>query len=145
MVGAEAVEETDEAQRADRAHDTEAEMRAFQPQEARRLRLRRRRARHHLLEVRLHQPAELGQVGVAAPAREQQPAQLVLKLLDGAGQRGLRHVALLRRPGEIQRAADREEVADLMDFHGGSGACPRIPSLCRKGYHARALRRHDLG
>ena len=67
--------------------------------------------------MRLHHPAELGQVRLVALAVEQQPAQLLLEQLDRAGQRGLGDVALLGRAREVERLAQRHEVADLVHFH----------------------------
>ena len=52
--------------------------------------------------MRLQEPAEIGQVGQLAFAPQQEPAQLLLELLDGAGQRRLRHVALLGGAREVQ-------------------------------------------
>ena len=73
-----------------------------------------------LLELRPHQLAEIGQVGGGPLAPEQQPAEFRLQLLDGAGQRRLRHVAALGRPREVQGIADRQEIADLMHLHPAS-------------------------
>lgn len=60
---------------------------------------------------------------------KQQPAELILQQLDGALEGGLRDVALLRRAGEIQFLADREEVSDLMHFHRDDPFAPR-PERC---------------
>ena len=57
-------------------------------------------------------------MGIGALAVEQRAAHLVLELLDGAGQRRLRHVTALGGAGEVQVLAEREEIADLMHFHG---------------------------
>ena len=72
-----------------------------------------------LLELRAHQTAEVGQMGEVALAPEQEPAELVLELLDRARQGRLGHVAVLGRAGEVQGLADREEVADLVHLHHG--------------------------
>ena len=56
-------------------------------------------------------------MGVAAFAVEQRAAELMLELLDGAGQRRLADVALLRRAREIQRVGKRNEIAHLLHFH----------------------------
>jgi hypothetical protein len=69
------------------------------------------------LEVRQHEAAKLGQVGVLPLAMEQQAAQFLFQLLDRARQRRLGHVALLRGPREIEASGDREEVPDLMHLH----------------------------
>ena len=62
-----------------------------------------------------------------ALAPEQEPAELLLELLDGAGQRRLGDVAVLGGAGEVERLAHREEVADLVHLHRGhstsAGAC----------------------
>ena len=50
-------------------------------------------------------------------AKEQVAAELVFELLDGARQRRLRDIALIRRTREILRACDRQKVADLVHFH----------------------------
>ena len=107
VVGAEAVEEADEAQRPDGAHHAEPQLRARRAAgSARPCSLAACGARQHLLEMRLASGGRVGQVGVAALAREQQPAELVLELLDGAGQRRLGDVALLGGAREVQRLAD---------------------------------------
>ena len=69
------------------------------------------------VELRAHQAAEVGQVGEMALAPEQEPAELLLELLDRAGQRRLGDVAVLGGAGEVERLAHREEVADLMHLH----------------------------
>ena len=61
---------------------------------------------------------------VAALAVEQRPAEFVFQELDGAGERGLRDMALLGRAREIELLADREKVAHLLHFHGGRLAFP---------------------
>ena len=72
------------------------------------------------IELWLDQLAEVGQVSEVALAPEQEPAELVLQLLDCAGERRLGDVTLLGRAGEVQGLAYREEVADLMHFHRGA-------------------------
>ncbi len=56
-------------------------------------------------------------MGELALAPQEQPAQLLFELLDRAGQRRLRDMALLGRPGEIQGFRNRQEVADLVHLH----------------------------
>ena len=56
-------------------------------------------------------------MGLVALAIEQWAAELVLEQLDRAGQRRLGDVALLRGAREIERLAQRHEVAGLMHFH----------------------------
>src|SRR5262245_64230227 len=70
-----------------------------------------------LLEQRQHALAEIGQLRLRALAAEQVAAELTFKLADGAGERGLGHMALLRGAREVERARDGEEVADVMHFH----------------------------
>src|SRR5262249_22072564 len=41
----------------------------------------------------------------------------------GARQRGLRHVALLRRAREVQFIGNRKKIADLVHLHGSAPAC----------------------
>ena len=65
-------------------------------------------------------------MGVAAFAVEQRTAELVLELLDRAGQSRLADVALLGGAREIQRPRERDEVADLLHFHGS------VPSAARR-------------
>ncbi len=52
-----------------------------------------------------------------ALAAEQVAAELTFKLADGAGERGLGHMAFLGSAGKIERARHGEEVADLMHLH----------------------------
>ena len=70
-----------------------------------------------LLEQRLHAQAELGELRRRALAPEQVAAEFGLQLLDGAGQRRLGDVAFFRGAREVERTADRQEVADLVHFH----------------------------
>jgi hypothetical protein len=70
-----------------------------------------------LLEVGQHHPAQFGEMGVPPLPTKQGPAEFVLQLLDGAGQRRLADIRLLCRPREIQRPRQREEVADLLHLH----------------------------
>ena len=100
--------------------DAEVERRVLEREEALRGGLGGLGLLPDLLELRPHQTAEVGQVGEVALAPEQEPAELVLELLDRAGQRRLGDVAVLRGAGEVQGRADREEVADLMHLHHGS-------------------------
>src|SRR5215831_17664581 len=41
----------------------------------------------------------------------------------GAGQRGLRHVALLRRAREVQFTGNGKKIADLVHLHGSAPTC----------------------
>jgi hypothetical protein len=53
-------------------------------------------------------------------AMEQRSAQLGLQLADLLRHRGLGHVQLVSRSGEVQVAADRFEIGELVDFHASS-------------------------
>lgn len=52
-----------------------------------------------------------------ALAPQQLACELFLELPDGSGQGGLRDVALFGRAREVERARDRQEIADLVHFH----------------------------
>ena len=108
MVAPEAVEEADRAQRPDRAHQPQVQGRILELEEALGGGLRGWSAAD-LLELRAHQPAEVGQVGEVPLAPEQETAELLLELLDGAGQGRLGDVALLGRAGEVEGLAHREK------------------------------------
>jgi hypothetical protein len=56
-------------------------------------------------------------MGVAAFAMEERSTEFVLQLLDGARQRGLADIALLRGSREIERAGQRHKISDLLHFH----------------------------
>ena len=71
-----------------------------------------------LYEVGADGCAELGQVRASSFTVEKMPAELVFQELDGTGQCRLGNVAFLGRPGEVQFVAEREEISDLMHFHG---------------------------
>jgi hypothetical protein len=102
-----------------------------------------------LLELRAHETAEVGQVGEMALAAEQEPAQLLLELLDGAGERRLGDVALLGGAREVERLADREEIADLVHFHrpptGPGPAVPVASIQCASGISPVAKRPLQCG
>ncbi len=100
-------------------------MRLLQVEKPLRRRLRRLGVGRELTQMRFDQPAEVGQMGELALAPQEQPAQLLFELLDRAGQRRLRDMALLGRPREIQGVGDRQEIADLMHLHA-----PTVPRLC---------------
>ena len=106
-----------EAARADRAHDADFQMRVVEAEEARCLLPHAAQFVEDLLEARPEQRAEIGNVGQVALAAKQQPADLVLELLDGAAQRRLGHIALLGGPREVAGLADSQEIADVMNVH----------------------------
>jgi hypothetical protein len=56
---------------------------------------------------------------------EQRSAELGFQGLNGPREGGLRDVALLRRPGEIQGLAQGKEVARLKEFHPSCLSCTR--------------------
>ena len=72
------------------------------------------------LEMRLHEPTEVGEMRQVPLTPEELSAEFLLKALDCLGERRLRDVAQLGRPREVQRLADGEEVADLMHLHRSS-------------------------
>ena len=80
-----------------------------------------------LLQQRQHALAELGELGLRALAAEQIAAELALELADGARERRLGNVAFLGGAREIESPRHREEVADLMHFHG---RCAPLPNPC---------------
>ena len=76
------------------------------------------------IEFRCERPlsrrgARAAVMATAAHAGKGRP-ELVFELLDGTGERRLCHIALLRSLGEIQLADRRQEISDLMHFHGSS-------------------------
>jgi hypothetical protein len=84
-----------------------------------------------LPEERQQALSELGQVRQRALAAQQLTAELVLQQFDGPRQRRLGHVAFLGRTREVARSRDREEIPDLVHFHGGSRSVPaRSPRHC---------------
>src|SRR5262245_21623609 len=119
--------------RPDGAHETDSETGLFQCAK----RLGALACFRHLLQdlpaVRQHDAAKLGQVRIAALAVNQRTTQFSLQVLDGPRQRGLRDVATLCRAREIERVCDRQEIADLMDFHGSSPRYKRRLSRSIRG------------
>ena len=113
-------EQPGEPARADRAHDADLEVGVVEAEEARRLAAHAAQLVDDLLEARPEQRAEIGDVREVALAAEQQAADLVLELLDGAAQRRLGHVALLGGPREVPGLADGQEIADVVHVHGGT-------------------------
>ena len=115
-------EKPHEARRPDRAHDAEADLRLLQTEKFPGGRFGGLGIGEHLAQMRFDQPAEIGQMRQLALAAQQQAAKLLFELLDRAGQRRLRDMALLGRAGEIQRVGDRQKIADLMHLHA-----PAVP------------------
>ena len=120
MAFAEALQERHEAVRPDGANHAELELDILQAAEAFGALLGSLGLDQHLAQMRPHHLAQPGQVAVVALAAKQRAAQFVLQRLDGTRQRRLRDVARLGRAREVQGLANREEVADLMHFHGSS-------------------------
>ncbi len=87
---------------------------------------------HEVLRQVLHQPrvivnqlkmgtdqvAKIREVYRLALAAKKRPSKLLFEKLDGARQRGLRHIALLACAGEIQLLGHREEITNLVHLHG---------------------------
>lgn len=141
MLAAEGPEEADQLERADRAHDAEIQGRLLELQEALRRGLRRACLAQHKGQMRLHEASEIGDVGEAALAPEEQAAELLFELLNRASQRGLGDMTLLGGTCEIQRVADGEEITDLVHLHSGprcgcafaSNSAALVPSSCGRG------------
>jgi hypothetical protein len=87
---------------ADRTHDTEPNLRLLQIEKLLRRSFRGLGIGEELTQMRLDEPAEICQMRQLALAQQQQPAELLLELLDRPGQGRLRDIALLRRTREIQ-------------------------------------------
>ena len=81
-------------------------------------------------------------MGEPALAPHQLPAELRFENLDGAGQRGLRHIAADRSLGEVEGLAKCQEIADLVHFHGVDvqGRQPAGASLTEGGRQRRLPR-----
>jgi len=82
------------------------------------------------LQIGEHHPPQLGQMGIAPFTVEERAAQLVLELLDCAGESRLAHVALLGRAREVQRAGKSDEISNLLHFHKQS----LEPSTAKRHY-----------
>src|SRR5690242_14412259 len=70
-----------------------------------------------LLQQRKHAFAERREHCAWPLAPEKIATQFAFQKLDSARQRRLRHMALLRRAGEIQRPRNCQEISDLVHFH----------------------------
>jgi hypothetical protein len=134
----EGAEQVDQLRRADGAHEAHRQPRLTQLDEALGPALGLLHSAMGLVEIGPHHAAELGQVGVAALAVHQRPAQLVLEAANRPGQRRLDHVALLGRAREIQRAREGEKIANLVQLHRidsrPSGAAPNISPTTGNAY-----------
>src|SRR5258708_5532701 len=125
MVGAELRKKAHEPHWPDRTHDSELERRVVEFQKPPRGRLDGFGTPQDLPELRADELAEIGEMRAASLASEEQPAKLLLDLLDRPCQRWLGHVRALGGSGEIQCLAYRQEIADLVHLHGG---LPRFPN-----------------
>ncbi len=119
MVRAKARKKAHEPQGPDRAHDAKLERCVVELEKAACGGLDGFGTLQNLFELGANKLAEIGKVGAASLASEEQPAELALDLLDCPGQRRLGHVHALGGSGEIECLAYRQEIADLMHFHGG--------------------------
>ena len=125
---AEAREETGELRRPDRRHGAHAQRRLLEQAEIARDILRASRLGEHLLQVRAHAAAELGDDHALAFAVQQRRADVGLELLDGGGHRRLGYLARLGGARDAAVLAYREEVPDLMELHGISRVSPSVQS-----------------
>src|SRR3954468_9842451 len=93
--------------------------------------------------MRQHDTAQVGQVRQTVFPAEQWTAEFPFQLLDGARQRRLADIALLRGAGEVARARDRQKIAYLMHFH----RMQNIHGLWRKAaaHEESATARHRTG
>src|SRR6516164_2358359 len=117
VCGTELRQKAHKARRADRTHDTEPNLRLLQIEKLLRRRFRRLGIGEELTQMRLDEPAEISQMRQLALAPQQQPAELLLELLDRPGQGRLRDIAVLRRTREIQGVGDRQKIAHLVHLH----------------------------
>jgi hypothetical protein len=117
VCGMETRQKPHKACRADRTHDTEPNLRLLQIEKLLRRRFRGLGISEELTQMRLDEPTEVCQMRQLALAPQQQPAELLLELLDRPGQCRLRDIALLRRTCEIQGVGDRQKIAHLVHFH----------------------------
>ena len=72
---------------------------------------------HHLLRPAPQDHALLRELDPPAPALKELDAQLLLQILDLAGQRALRHVQGFRRSGDVSLPDDGEIVFHDADIH----------------------------
>jgi hypothetical protein len=79
-----------------------------------------------LLEVRRDSLSEVGKPDVGPRAMKQLAPEFLLKMLDRPRQRGLRYVAGVRGPCEIQMFRNGQKVADLMHLHDAISDLPHF-------------------
>src|SRR5271155_885813 len=115
MAGSDIGDEIDDLVWGDRAHDPQFERRLSH--ELQRQALRQPRVLVNRLKMWKDHVAKIREACRFALAVKEQPSELLLEKLDGARQRGLRHIALLARAGEIQLLGHREEITNLMHLH----------------------------
>src|SRR5215510_4392740 len=85
------------------------------------------------LQIRPHRATEFGELDTRL-AVEYRAAELALERANCVGQGGLGDAAAPRRAREVQFFTERQEVADLMHFHGwnpSAGLGPCLVWLCR--------------
>jgi hypothetical protein len=71
-----------------------------------------------LLQEWVHFLPEIGQLGMGPFPPEKIAAEFAFELFDRAGERRLSHVTFFRRPREVERLGNPQEIPDLMHFHG---------------------------
>jgi hypothetical protein len=64
--------------------------------------------------------AEIGEMREMAFTVKERPTKLSLELLNRAGERRLRNVALFGRAREVQFLRNGEKITNLMHFHAGT-------------------------
>jgi hypothetical protein len=70
-----------------------------------------------LLKCRKNSSSKFGDVGAAPLAPEEFTTELRFELLYGARERRLRDMTLLCCSGKIERLANGQQVADLVELH----------------------------
>jgi hypothetical protein len=106
VLGLQVGQQSDEIARADGTHDPKLQRGLLELNEARGLCLGLMQLPADFVEIGAHRLTELAQMGACPLAMEQEPTELVLKLLDGARQRRLGHVAPLGRAREVELLAE---------------------------------------
>ena len=100
--GGDFLEHRDEHDRRDQRAEPDPQRRRVLPAQARSLRAGLLRGGIAPFQQGQHRATQLGELGQVTLAQKERAAQFVLESLDGAGERRLRDVALLRRPREVQ-------------------------------------------
>src|SRR6187200_144831 len=126
MLFTERIQEADEKDRPDRAHDAQCQGRSLELEETARHGARVIPAAEDVVQVGPHHPPEFRQLNLRLVAAKQLTAEFELELLDGARQSRLRDMTAVCGAAEVERLADRQEIPDLRQLHR------HIPS-CRSG------------